>query len=233
MSDHIERLRRFVESRLDGHEALRVLEAGCGSCSWFDLRDRGRIVGIDISAKQLARNALLHEAVQDDLMQRRFAPASFDLIVCLDVLEHLPRPRAALVNLCEALAPGGLLVLKVPNALSWKGIFTKCTPHGLHVWAYRRFLWRPLAGREDVGPFRTHMRWAIRPRGLRHWARESGLGIAYEDYYEAWAQTRLRRRLGPLDWVLKLLDGLGRALSLGELSLARSEYVLVLERRRG
>lgn len=233
MSEHIERLRRFVESRLGERRGLRILEAGCGSCSWFDLRERGHIVGIDISAKQLARNELLHEAVHGDLMRHRFAPGSFDLIVCLDVLEHLSRPAAALANLHEALAPGGLLVLKLPNALSWKGIVTKLTPHGLHVWIYRRFLGRPLAGTEDVGPFRTTMRWSIRPAALRSWGRRSGLDIAYQDYYEAHAQVRLRRRLGPLDLLVKALDGLSRLLSGGQLSIARSEYILVLERPKG
>lgn len=226
--DHIERVQRFIEAQLVDLPSLRVLEAGCGSCSWLDLGPRARIIGIDISAQQLARNPLIHEAIHGDLMTHRFTPAGFDLVVCIDVLEHLTRPEAALANLREAMAPSGLLFLKLPNALSAKGLFTKFTPHALHVWVYRRWLGRPLAGTEDVGPFKAYMRLTISPRALRRWARGAGLAVVYEDYYEAHAQARLRKRLGPLDLLVRLLEGLTRVLSLNRLSITRTEYVVVL-----
>jgi SAM-dependent methyltransferase len=207
---------------------LRVLEAGCGSASWLDLRERAHVVGIDISRKQLERKQLIHEAVEGDLMTHRFEPASFDLIVSIDVLEHLDRPLAALANLREALAPGGLLVLKIPNAMSGKGLVTKLTPHGLHVWVYRRFLGRARAGTEDVGPFKTYMRLAIRPGAIRRWAGQARLRPVYEDYYQSTVQTRLRRTLGPLDLIVSLGDGLARVLSADRFSLSRTEYVVAL-----
>ena len=49
MTDHIERLRRFVDSQLRDRASLRVLEAGCGSCGWFAFGERAHLVGIDIS----------------------------------------------------------------------------------------------------------------------------------------------------------------------------------------
>ncbi len=230
MAEHIARVRAFLEARLADQVPPRVLEAGCGSCSWFDLSNRARVVGIDISAKQLQRNTLIHESVLGDITTHRFEPGSFDIIVCIDVLEHLSRPEAALANFREALAAGGLLILKIPNALSWKGLFTKFTPHGLHVWVYRRFLGRPQAGREDVGPFKTYMRLAISPRNLRRWAGSTGLEVAYQDYYQAWSQARLRAKLGPLDLLVRLLDGMTHLLSGGQMSLVRTEYIIVLRK---
>ena len=171
---------------------------------------------------------MIHEAVHGDLMQHRFPPQSFDTVVCIDVLEHLPRPEAALANMQAPRAPGGLLVLKLPNALSWKGLFTKFSPHALHVWIYRRFLGRPAAGIGDVGPFKTHMRWAINPCALRRWAGRAGMALVYEDYYQAWSQVRLRKKLGPLDLLVRLLEGLTRALSLNRMSIERTEYIIVL-----
>ena len=44
-----------------------------------------------------------------------FAPGSFDVITCLHVLEHLPTPVAALSQLREWLAPGGVIFLEVPD----------------------------------------------------------------------------------------------------------------------
>ena len=228
MSDHIKRLRGFVDGMVQDRESFRLLEAGCGSCSWLDLSDRARVVGIDISEKQLERNELIHEAIHGDIMTHRFEPGSFDVIISIDVLEHLERPEEALANLREALAPDGLLVLKLPNAMSWKGLFTKVTPHGLHVWVYRKFLGRPNAGIDDVGPFKTFMRMSISPHALRHWGKRVGLTVAYEDYYQAIAQIRLRKKLGPLDLLVKLFDGLTRVLSFGRMSISRTEYIIVL-----
>ena len=39
----------------------------------------------------------------------------FDTVVCLNVLEHVREPRAALANMVSALAPGGRLILYVPQ----------------------------------------------------------------------------------------------------------------------
>ncbi len=45
-----------------------------------------------------------------------FRDERFDVIVLGEVLEHLPNPGAALVNLQEVLAPGGSFLITVPNA---------------------------------------------------------------------------------------------------------------------
>ncbi len=57
--------------------------------------------------------------VQPDLVaeaaQLPVAPASLDFIIASHLLEHLPFPLAALRNWYEALAPGGALLLRVPD----------------------------------------------------------------------------------------------------------------------
>jgi SAM-dependent methyltransferase len=47
--------------------------------------------------------------------------ASFDLITAFHVVEHLPDPCRAVGNMLEWLAPGGLLVIEVPNVGGWGG----------------------------------------------------------------------------------------------------------------
>jgi SAM-dependent methyltransferase len=42
------------------------------------------------------------------------APASFDVVACLDVLEHVPDPPALLAQLTRALRPGGFLIVSAP-----------------------------------------------------------------------------------------------------------------------
>jgi 2-polyprenyl-3-methyl-5-hydroxy-6-metoxy-1,4-benzoquinol methylase len=48
-----------------------------------------------------------------------FASASFDLVWCSEVLEHLADPRAALAELRRVLRPGGVLLLTTPNSYAW------------------------------------------------------------------------------------------------------------------
>jgi 2-polyprenyl-3-methyl-5-hydroxy-6-metoxy-1,4-benzoquinol methylase len=42
-------------------------------------------------------------------------PAPFDLVVCADVLEHMPRPGRLLERVRDWLAPGGILLVSIPN----------------------------------------------------------------------------------------------------------------------
>ena len=49
MAKHIERLQKVVDEILAGQSTLRVLEAGCGSMSFMDLKPPTRITGIGMS----------------------------------------------------------------------------------------------------------------------------------------------------------------------------------------
>ena len=49
-----------------------------------------------------------------ETQESRFSPQAFDAIVCLDVLEHLPDPPAAVVKFANWLAPLGVLVAHAP-----------------------------------------------------------------------------------------------------------------------
>jgi len=47
-------------------------------------------------------------------------PESVDLLLCLDVLEHLPDPWAVMKSLYRLVRPGGSVVVSVPNVRYWK-----------------------------------------------------------------------------------------------------------------
>ena len=44
----------------------------------------------------------------------RFTPASFDLITCISVLEHIPQDKAVIETMWTLLSPGGKLILTLP-----------------------------------------------------------------------------------------------------------------------
>lgn len=107
----------------------RILDLGCGDgllLAWLERVGYRRLEGVEISEEQVeaARAAcgaeIHHRDVGSHLADRE--PASVDVVVAIDLLEHFP--RVELLELLDAihrvLRPRGRLVAKVPNG---EGIF--------------------------------------------------------------------------------------------------------------
>jgi SAM-dependent methyltransferase len=102
--------------------ADRVLEIGCGqggTLAW--LKSSGiarRTTGIEIDAAA----AVLARQRVDSVIEGDADPAldalpagAFDLVLCLDVLEHLVDPWRTMARVTRVLRPGGAVILSVPN----------------------------------------------------------------------------------------------------------------------
>lgn len=220
-------LQAFLDRETGARDRMRILEAGCGSRSNIRFGDGVHWVGIDISAAQLERNSGLHEKIQGDLQVHRFEPSSFDMIVCWDVLEHLDLPPEALQRFAEAIAPSGLIVLKVPNLDSMKGRLTRILGHGIHVAWYRYLYGRERIQTADGGPFPTYLRDSVAPRELRRFADQAGLEVAFEAYYDFSTAPQVRRRK-LFCYLYLTAKAVARVLSVGR--LGDSEYIIVLRK---
>jgi SAM-dependent methyltransferase len=114
-------VRTDIAPLLPAH-AERVLEVGCGAGGTLAaLKASGHagwIAGIELSPDAAARARprldVLHEGDVDTQLEH-FAAGSIDLILCLDVLEHLVDPWATLKRLQALLRPGGQLIVSLPN----------------------------------------------------------------------------------------------------------------------
>jgi SAM-dependent methyltransferase len=97
-----------------------VLDVGCGDGLFFDrLAEFGAVEGVEPDASLLSADSPHRERISVCPFDERFRPASrYDLIVMLDVLEHLPDAVAALRHARGLLAPGGRMVVTVP-AFQW------------------------------------------------------------------------------------------------------------------
>ena len=158
---------------IDGQAHLSgksVLDVGCGGGILSEsMAARGAdVLGIDLSIKPL-RVAQLHAMESGSSVRYREvaaealaaeAPASFDVVTCMEMLEHVPDP-ASVVQACAALVkPGGWVFFSTLNrnakafvmAIIGAEHVLKLLPKGTHE--YARF---------------------IRPSELARWCREAGL----------------------------------------------------------
>jgi len=101
--------------------ARRILDIGCGAGRLgqaIKLRQGAEVVGIERNqeAAQLARERLDRVLVGDvERLEPDFAPGTFDVIVCGDILEHLRDPDRFLRRAREWLGTDGRVVASIPN----------------------------------------------------------------------------------------------------------------------
>ncbi len=153
----------------------RALDVGCGGGILADAmaRKRASVLGIDLSTKAL-KVAQLHalEAQTPNVAYREVAaealaaeaPGSFDVVTCMEMLEHVPDP-ASVVRACATLVkPGGWVFFSTLNRNPKSWLFAivgaeyvlNLLPKGTHE--YRKF---------------------IRPSELARDCREAGLEVLH------------------------------------------------------
>lgn len=111
---------KLLIASLDVRPGTRVLDVGCGTgeaVGWFaELAGAtGRVAGIDLSTAhtRAARTTAPQTAViaQADLLKPPFTPGTFDLIWCVNTLNHLRDRLAGVKCLVGLLRPGGRVAL--------------------------------------------------------------------------------------------------------------------------
>jgi len=219
-------IQELLAGALAGAGPRHVLDAGCGYSVHLELPDAVELTGLDISPEVLEKHEGLDAKIVGDVETYPLPSATFDVVLCWNVLEHLPHPRAAVANLARTLKPGGLLIVGVPNLWSLKGLVTKLTPHRFHVWVYRRILGHDEAGTPEFGPYPTYLRRDISPARLAGLARTPSLDPVYARSYAV--PLGLPRALGAA-W--SAVAGLGRVLTLGAWDSAATEHVAVFRKQ--
>ena len=152
----------------------RALDVGCGGgilAEGMALRG-ARVLGIDMGAAPLAV-AQLHQLESGaELDYRRTTaeqlaesePASFDVVTCMELLEHVPDPASTILACARLVKPGGHLFFSTINRNPKAYLFAiigaeyvlRMLPKGTHD--YRKF---------------------IRPSELDGWTRAAGLAIRH------------------------------------------------------
>ncbi|HEY5998249.1 MAG TPA: methyltransferase domain-containing protein [bacterium] len=111
----------LIERLRAAKPGLKVLDVGCGNGPLtFPVAALGvPVVGVDVNAASIERNVGANR-----YPNARFAVVpgasfdlgeTFDLIICSEVLEHLHEPQPLVDSIARHLAPGGTLMVTVPN----------------------------------------------------------------------------------------------------------------------
>lgn len=134
---------------------MRILDAGCGTgLNLKYLQSRGDSVGLDISEDALGfsrargvRSLICASADKLPLMNK-----SFDLVLALDVIEHIEDDNSVIREFNRVLSPGGWLIITVPAFMSlW-------SEHDVAVHHKRRYALHELINILKSGGFRIE--WA-------------------------------------------------------------------------
>ena len=117
---------RLIGPYLPKDPSASILDVGCGmgfALHYLRLQGYVNIAGIDTDSGQVklaSQNSLPVTLVTDSVAFLKKSPTKIDFLLCLDVLEHLPKSLHLdfLSSIYQALKPKGRLILSVPNANS-------------------------------------------------------------------------------------------------------------------
>ena len=117
------RLARLLPERGEGR---RLLDVGCGTGHHLaQLRERGYdAAGVDGSADMLEHARELNPGAdirQADVESLPFDDASFDYVLCVEVLRYLPRAEGCVREIARVLKPGGVALVTAAPLLSLNG----------------------------------------------------------------------------------------------------------------
>jgi ubiquinone/menaquinone biosynthesis C-methylase UbiE len=157
----------------------RLLDLGAGAGIIPQMRLRGlcaEVVGIDLDERVLSNPCLdaAKVASADDIP---YPDATFDAVVCDNVLEHLEHPDRVFREVARVLRPGGSFLAKTPNKSHYMPALARATPHAFHQF-YNR-----LRGRASADTFPTRYRANTRA-AIERLAQDAGLRVEAIDLVE-------------------------------------------------
>lgn len=144
---------QWLERVTGGFAGRRVLDVGCGGgiLSESIAAQGAQVLGIDLSSEALGV-AKLHKLESGTTVEYRAIaaealaeemPGAFDLVTCMEMLEHVPDPQAIVLACARLTRPGGLVAFSTLNrnpksyALAIVGAeyVLRLLPRGTHDWS--------------------------------------------------------------------------------------------------
>lgn len=100
-------------------DRLRVLDSGCGSSQL--LNGTPQAVGVDIECRKLRfMRRPGRKLVNASTFALPFKDGVFEVVVCAEVIEHIPERPELFEELVRCLEPGGVLIVSTPDYATWR-----------------------------------------------------------------------------------------------------------------
>jgi SAM-dependent methyltransferase len=120
----VDRRAGFISMHLATSKTVELLDVGCGHGAYLDslLPQASRVVGIDINESYIRgiKQRVTADEIQLavlDAQEMAFKDCSFDVVIAIEVLEHIPNEEKFVSEIFRSLKPGGKFLLSVPNKL--------------------------------------------------------------------------------------------------------------------
>lgn len=164
----------YIDEHIGGFAGKKVLDVGCGGgiLSESMARRGAQVMGIDMSQAPLnvARLHLYESQLEIDYQQQTAEQLAethaeqFDVVTCMEMLEHVPNPASVIAACCRLVKPDGKVFFSTINRNPKSYVFAiigaeyilNLLPKGTHE--YAKF---------------------IQPAELSDWAREAGLEVKH------------------------------------------------------
>jgi SAM-dependent methyltransferase len=119
----------------------RLLDVGCGDKPYLEIFSPyvSEYIGVEHEASFKQTNSAVGQRGPDVLYDGEHLPfgaAEFDTVICIQTLEHTPKPQALVCELARVLRPDGRLLLMAPFSFRLHEEphdYFRYTPHGLGV----------------------------------------------------------------------------------------------------
>lgn len=129
---------QFVKDAVTTRGATAVLDVGCGTGALMkELEQYAEVTGVDMSstAVQYCKSRGLDRVYQGTLPNLPFEDSMFDVVLALDVLEHVQDDLSATKELQRVLKPGGTAIIFVP---AFDILWGNADVEGQHYRRYRK-----------------------------------------------------------------------------------------------
>lgn len=135
---------KLIIDFMEDTSSTRILDVGCGIGYNLAMltkiaRARNYVVGIDISlgaikvAKRFLRNAKKCYLLVTDAQLLPFKEETFDLVICSEVLEHLPDDQRSISEMARILEKGGEMIISVPVSSKNHGVSVAFQIRGVDI----------------------------------------------------------------------------------------------------
>lgn len=154
----------------------KLLDIGCANGFFLDqAKKKGFAVqGVELSewAAQYAREKLQLDVFQGTLSEAAFPDGSFDVVVMLDVIEHLVDPKEMLLEIRRILKRDGILYISTPNIASFMSRILQARWWGINKYHLYYFSKQTLERMLDACGFKVRKYLPhLRIFSVNYWAR--------------------------------------------------------------